>query len=356
MSKTEHSEDNVVYLKGMSNSLTDTVYFKSSRLLPLETHSNSLLRRISRICNHDDKFFIFDKSLNKVVVFDTNGKYLHHIQKVGRGPSEYESAMDFCLDSERKHLLLLCDRPYKIMEFNYSGEFIKEKNIDNLYFNIIADSEHIYCSRREMRMENRDEYLLTCMDRDFNSITEILPSRKEIAINAIFQGNNLTSTLNGYYTRAFDNSIYLLDNEKLIKKYSIDFGKHAFQLDLLKKEESYSNIAEEKKYVSSISEVSESENYLMFNTNIGIFVLDKKQNTVEGYKIILNSTIEMGGNGFYSIGNNPKMIASRIEPSVLLNVIKERKNHPDFDNFALLKLAQEVREDDNPILVLYEVK
>ena len=50
------------------------------------------------------------------------------------------------------------------------------------------------------------------------------------------------------------------------------------------------------------------------------------------------------------------MIASQIEPSILLNIIKESKNRPDFNNFALLKLAQEVREDDNPVLVLYELK
>jgi hypothetical protein len=242
------------------------------------------------------------------------------------------------------------------MEFNYSGEFVKEKNINNLYFNIIADSKHIYCSQREMHMDNRNEYMLLCMDADFKPVTKILPLRKEIKNNIAFKGNNLTSTMNNCYTRRFDNSIYLLNSGKITKKYSIDFGEYTFPMKILKNEETYLDIIKEKKYVSSINEVSESENYFIFNTNIGIFVIDKKQNTVEGYETIYNSRLQLGSNNYFSIGNNPQMIASRIEASILSNVIEQSKNIPDFDNNALLELAQKVKEDDNPVLILYEYR
>jgi hypothetical protein len=50
------------------------------------------------------------------------------------------------------------------------------------------------------------------------------------------------------------------------------------------------------------------------------------------------------------------MIASRIEPSILHQIKKESINYSDYDNPALLELAKKVKEDDNPLLILYEFK
>jgi hypothetical protein len=361
VSCTTQKESNggiAVSLSEMKNSLTDTVYFKSSRILPLETNDNSLLKKINRICNQDDKFFVLDKYLNKIVVFDTDGKYINHIQRIGNGPAEYESIMDFCLDPVRKRILLLCDRPYKIMEFNYSGEFIREGKVDGLYFNIITDSEYIYCNKPEMRMSSPDEeYELICLNMDFNLIAKNLDSRENMKSNVVFQGNHLNTTMNNYYTRRFDNTIYQLTKGEITEKYSIDFGKNTFPVDLLKKDEkNFSDIAGGKQYVYSINDVSESEHYLCFNTNIGIFIIDKKNNIAIGHKTIYNSKIQLSSNTYFSIGNNPRMIASRIEPSILHQIKKESKNYSDYDNPALLELAEKVKEDDNPLLILYEFK
>ena len=115
-------------------------------------------------------------------------------------------------------------------------------------------------------------------------------------------------------------------------------------------------MASEKEYIYAMTDVSESENYLMFKTNIAIFILNKKTQILEAYKTIQNSSTKLSSNSYISIGNNSRMVGSILRPSLLVD-IKERVNeYPNFDNFELLKLAKKVKGDDNPILLLYEFK
>lgn len=193
----------ITLLSDIQKFLVDTVYFKNYRIAFLETNDNSLLRKITRIYSDDNKLFVLDKSLNKVVIFDMNGNYLTHIHKAGNGPSEYLSLMDLCLDTDQKQLILLCGQPNKIMKFNYVGEFIKEQTVSDLYFNILSNSGFIYGNKLEINTNNQDEFELTCFDTDMKLMHSFLPMRKNITHNILFPGQTLTSTLHDYYTRRY---------------------------------------------------------------------------------------------------------------------------------------------------------
>lgn len=96
-----------------ADALEDSALFKECHVIPLETNNDSFIRKISRIYKTGDDIFILDASLNKLAVFDNHGNYQYKIESIGNGPREYISLMDFCLDTEKKEILLLCDRPYK---------------------------------------------------------------------------------------------------------------------------------------------------------------------------------------------------------------------------------------------------
>lgn len=63
--------------------LYDSVYFKSSNVIRLETNEKSLLRGITKLCCDDGKMFIFDDALDKIVIFDMNGNYLNRVCYLG---------------------------------------------------------------------------------------------------------------------------------------------------------------------------------------------------------------------------------------------------------------------------------
>jgi hypothetical protein len=346
----------IIVSSGIKNSLNTGKIFKESKIIPLETNDNSLLRRIDRIYIHDDELYVYDKSLNKIVIFNSEGKYLRHIHRVGYGPGEYDSTMDFCLDTINKQILLLCDRPYKIMKFKYSGELIEEKRFDELLLNIIVNSGYVYCNKSNQDLSVK--YELFQMDSDCKLIGKHLLIKNDKINSMTSPGKNLVATLNAYYTRRFDNSIYQIEKNGIKRKYVLDFKENSLPENFpVNDEENFFDNIRERQYIYNITEVSESKNYIFFMTNIAIFVLDKETDVLTGYKAIFNSTLGSGENSYMSVGNSPQMIAVVIEPFFLHVTVNAIKSLPKYNaESATFKLAEKVKEDDNPILILYEFK
>jgi hypothetical protein len=365
--KDTNDKITTIHSLGVQELLYDTTYFKASQIISLETNDNSLLHRITKICSHDDKLFVYDRRLSKVIVFDMRGRYLTHIHRIGKGPAEYLSIVDICLDTTRRQLLLLCDRPYKIMRFSYSGKFVSEKKIKKDFYinNIAVDADYIYCNQLEIgEGVGKHDYELICMDSSYNMISKHLPLRTYIENISFIEGRALTSTLNICYVRRFDNTIYQLNGGKLEKKYMVDFKDNNLPQNVIKNINTIdiNKTSSERKYVFTMVEVCDSENYLMFKTNLGFFVLDKKKNTLNGYREIFNTHFGISSNRYFSVGSSSQMVAFSVNASYLYSIKEESKkeeskNYPNADKVSkLLKLIEHVQEDDNPVLLLYEFK
>jgi len=342
----------------LEKSLVDTVCFKSATFVPLETNNNSLLRTIDRICIDDDRLFVFDKSLNKLVVFDLTGKYLAHIHRIGNAPSEYVGVMDFCLDVKNKQVIFLCDKPYKMMRFSYDGEFLSETTTAEFYDNIIHIGEGFCCNRSELSSEKSGAAELVFLDENLQIKSETLPMRTEINNPVFYAGKFLTSTLNNYYTRRFDNIIYQITNGEVVAKYEIDFKEYALSTAAKETLAAEDNMRPKAKfdYVYSISDVAESHHFLLFKTNLGLFVYDKQTGALSAHKTIYNSKIKNSNNNYFAIGNCSQYVASMLGAAQLNQLKTLAAKIPDFNNFELLDLAKNVDLEDNPILILYEFK
>ena len=73
-----------IVLNEIKTSLVDTAFFQASSIIPLESNDNfSLIRSIDRICVIDDTFYMLDRSLGKVFMYSTSGKYLGQINDIG---------------------------------------------------------------------------------------------------------------------------------------------------------------------------------------------------------------------------------------------------------------------------------
>jgi hypothetical protein len=91
----------------------------------LETTQNSLIgEMIDRLYAMDSILIIAeDKS---IFVFNREGKFSHKIGRAGRGPGEYVSLCDFCVDSVNKIIYVLDRAVDKIHKYEiYSGKHIK---------------------------------------------------------------------------------------------------------------------------------------------------------------------------------------------------------------------------------------
>lgn len=362
VSKETQSTDNSVIdisenlheLKSIDEFLIDSLVFRNFKTVILQTNEESLLSEIDRVYKDDRYLFIMDRQLSKICIFDTSGIFISHIHNIGLGPEEYTSLMDFCIDSSRKELVLLCDVPFKIMRFSYEGIFSSEDRIPNLYEGITMESDYMYCCRSDVN-DNVEgyEYEITCLDREVNSVNNAIEMRKNILNNSYSGGKFITNSQNIYYTRRFDNTIYEIKENKVYKRYTVDFGKFQLPNNLINEDNStnFYNVCRENDYIYNMTEFIDNENYIIFKTNTCICLYDKKAKTLKGYKTIINSKLPIRNNSFYSIGNVNNSIITTLDP-YLLYMLSESYDANTF----IEDLKNKVKVDDNPILIIYEFK
>jgi hypothetical protein len=213
-----HSEEKV---------FMDTAYFETGRWVQLETNENSLIREINKIMFDDDRFFIFDRSLHCIFIFNSDGKYINNIRKLGNAPGEYTQLMTACLDTTDKQLILCSDAPYKFLFFDYSGNFIKEQRINNLCREIVCNGNKIYTTNLVPNSTNNYCYLY---ETDKKTYTEkCLFCIPDLPLSNVYtNGNYLTNNQAINFTNRFDNIIYSMENGTVKAKYKIDFGKRNF--------------------------------------------------------------------------------------------------------------------------------
>lgn len=334
-----------------TSTLVDSSLFKRCDIIRLETNDDSFLREISRIYKTNENIFILDKTLNKLSVFDIHGNYQHKIENIGNGPHEYISLMDFCLDENNKEIILLCDRPYKIMKFKYDGQFVNETRLNELFRNIVIDNGYIYCNRNESNLSKTNKHEIYYLSGDGKKHGNILERIENITNKTYHTGSSLNKSKHVYYTRRFDNKIYRITNSELKEVYTLDFGKFNIPEDLSQEDnlKEFRRECEDKKYIYSITEFVENEHYFIFLTNQAICVYDKNKETFTGYPTIKNASLEIESNSFFANGNDKNSIIITINPAMLY-MLKEFIG----DNENITRLFDSVKEDDNPILLFYQ--
>ena len=81
----------------------------SVKLTPLETQQESFIGRINKIKKFNGDYYVLTE--NKWIHhFDTQGKYISSLEKLGNGPNEYTNIEDFDVYSNHDHPeIWLCD-------------------------------------------------------------------------------------------------------------------------------------------------------------------------------------------------------------------------------------------------------
>jgi hypothetical protein len=92
----------------------------------LENQPESAFTDIDKMIVNGGNMFMLDKRLEAVFCFDTTGKFRYRIQRVGRGPGEYQELGAMWVKPAEKELWLQSFWPSKIMVYNYDGEMLRE--------------------------------------------------------------------------------------------------------------------------------------------------------------------------------------------------------------------------------------
>lgn len=114
---TSHPHEQTVLIKDFNP------YIDSIKIIPLETTDESLITHIEKILLTQDKQMIILNSTG-IILFDSEGKFLFRIGKIGRAPGEYQKIYDICLDGK---FLLAVDHNNNVLKYSLeTGEFIQQ--------------------------------------------------------------------------------------------------------------------------------------------------------------------------------------------------------------------------------------
>jgi hypothetical protein len=227
-------ETNTITLDIYSNSITElntSDLIKDIRFIPLETTADNIIGGISKIIKNKDRYYILDASIGKILVFETNGKYLFSFGKIGKGPEEFTKLVAISIDSKNDVIYLL-DNGRKIIKTDLNGKFILEKNAPSEYNriqNIVAHDGFLYgASGQQEGIEKM--FQIIQFDELLNPVNYFLPYEYSFPgilsfANRLYEFNNTVNFVN-----VFENKIYSKSGNSFSERYSLDVGGKSLQL------------------------------------------------------------------------------------------------------------------------------
>ena len=154
---------------------------KHLQYIPLETRPECTIERIHKVELNES--YIFVNSFQKLLQFDKNGNFIRQIGSQGRGPAEYLSVIDFCVDNEKKEILIISTG--RLMAFGFDGKFKRSENISfrpaqiilkdtnsimyHLYNNLVSkniDPDSWVITDRQGKIKSKIPNSLKCMSSD----------------------------------------------------------------------------------------------------------------------------------------------------------------------------------------------
>jgi hypothetical protein len=353
--KADDTQHKMISLHEDINDCVDSVYFQSTKLVRLETTDNSLIIRIEKIMFDEDKIFIFDKRANSIFVFDSDGKFLYPIKKVGMGPGEYNNLHNVCLDIDNKQLILFPDSPNKIYYMDYSGNLLRQTTLgNNLYYLDVSCYKNEIYAITEYSNSNNNFCYINILDKPDNKETCLFNDNKVRQNSIRTSGSYLTKSKDLNFTIRYENFIYEIVDKKVRKKYEIDFGKYNLPERYKEPDIPKEEIISISQYIYSIIDMVDSENYLAFKTNVpGIYIYSKEEDLLKKYRSIIDSKYDIYWTQMYYIENMDNSVAFVMNPSnfsLIKNAEIDRETSPLNKN--KLHLIDSIELDDNPLLLI----
>ncbi|MEQ8925286.1 MAG: 6-bladed beta-propeller [Fulvivirga sp.] len=194
--------------------------------IPLETNSESLIRRIAKVENVEDRLYIHDQMNDAILVFDIDGTFLHKIGSIGAGPGEFIDLQDFCIDRSSNEVLILSTGKRQVLRYSLDGIHLETSNLPFQSWSINQMGTNYYAHNVGYFDDQNTNLKIMGSNHEniVNSLFEFPSSLHAIGLLALT--GNITSNNEGLLysdqTSSYIHQVTL--NGKHYPKYFIDFG------------------------------------------------------------------------------------------------------------------------------------
>jgi hypothetical protein len=244
----EQSDFNKEYMEHASK-LIDSVSY-----IPLETTQECLIGEIYKLIFTDNFIYICDKKTNSLYQFDINGRFVRKIGQVGQGPGEYIKVCNFDVNKKNGNISIYCEIKQTIFEYDYTGELMKVEKIGLVIndFTYYKDHYLFYCSRFPNRnIFNQTfpiQYRLVSIYNGKVNEQYLKYEYNEYLTKTVYASNNSEGLYrfneNVMLIELPTNTIYKIEQNRILPIYAVDFGKYNIPFDMFSPEASKAKIDE----------------------------------------------------------------------------------------------------------------
>lgn len=363
-------------------------FINSVEVVPLQTADSCLISYIFNLQKGTDGSWYILSAVSaggtNIKHFGSDGKYLNSVGKQGQGPGEYRELYHFMITGDtihffdwntRKWIQRLKDNSLiaeKRLPISLDGICrVKDKFFVYTKMGINETEEKLAEDKKEGKTKDKKEdnlkHYLCLLDKDFKVLKMFDPKDPKRIANAFLGRNNFYAIEDGnyLYQRDYNDTIYEIDASALeVKaKYVPDYGAitppesyltKIFTEDMMK---AYQTLMADVKYPKDIK-IAASPNYLLYvyfsggeiNANyLTIYDREKKVSHIFNsaktpYLTLFTDIFGYDGSKFYGL----------ISAEKYLKLVAELPDTPLYKD--LKEKAKTLKEDDNPVLVLFTLK
>jgi len=131
---------------------------------PLETDEDCFIAEVTQLFTFNNRFIVYDRSQQKVLIFDKNGKFINRIGKQGRGPGEYIEILRVNFNPYDS-IIVIKDNGYNFYDIN--GKFLRRTLIYPMIGQIAFLNNNIVFSFDRPEFVFNDGFQIAICDNNF---------------------------------------------------------------------------------------------------------------------------------------------------------------------------------------------
>lgn len=208
--------------------------FDSINYVFIPTDSNFLIGKVDKLLVTDDYFFVMDHKISRTVFgIDKKGNKIFHLNKTGRGPGEYGLMTDISFVPEKQEVLVYCKVKSQVLHYDLDGKFLRAEKVPFKIrkFQPVCNKYVFHCEY----YENKKLYKNGLSPNIFLFDPEKSVSPDGAAYFTPPVSQSIVLNTNSHFSCWGDtvsikpdhsNIVYHVTADKIIPKYTLDFGSH----------------------------------------------------------------------------------------------------------------------------------
>jgi hypothetical protein len=197
--------------------------------IPLETNRNCLLRSVNKIVFAGENMLVSD--FERLYLFNGQGKFLRQISRTGQGPAEYYRVFDIFADADSREFYLIADSR-KMLKYTFEGDYIRTISTKLPSHTALMTPDHTLLFHiPNQTLFTRDTTVYSLEETDtLGHVLRSYPNRAPLYSEIKQLGLTVTGRSlyvygkNIYFAQWASDTLFMVSGDTLTAKLAIDLG------------------------------------------------------------------------------------------------------------------------------------